>query len=281
MPTTLKHTIEKLEDVSEALRDCYVERKRDGKSVWELQVDGVKTQADIDRQQAALTKERNDHAATKALLTTAQAAAGSFGELKPEEVTEKLERLALLEASATKDQRKIDEAVEQRVEARVKAKLGPVERERNTLREEVGTLKGQVSGFLKKDTDRSIDDQVREAAITAKVQPAAIGDLLMIARSNFQIDAAGKVITQDGLTPADWLHDQKTARPYLWPTSVSGGAGGNNIGNGGEPNPWTEGAWNVSEQSKLVRADATNAARLASAAGSKIGATKPTVRKAA
>ena len=57
----LKAILDSLTDVPEALHGEYVERN--GK--FELQVEGMKTQGDVDRLQTALTKERNDHKASK------------------------------------------------------------------------------------------------------------------------------------------------------------------------------------------------------------------------
>ena len=53
----LKAILDSLTDIPEALHGEYVERN--GK--FELQVEGMKTQGDVDRLQTALTKERNNH----------------------------------------------------------------------------------------------------------------------------------------------------------------------------------------------------------------------------
>ena len=79
-----------IETVPENYRDLYTER--DGK--FHLTgVKGMKSQADIDRLQTALTKERNDHKATRDKLTT-------FGDMDPEQVQAQLDRIPELEAAA-------------------------------------------------------------------------------------------------------------------------------------------------------------------------------------
>ncbi len=85
----LKAIIGKLDEVEEVYRGLYVQKG----DKWEIQIDGVKTQGDMDRVNAALAKERVDHAAARTSLKDATDRLTAFGELKPEEVSAKLERL--------------------------------------------------------------------------------------------------------------------------------------------------------------------------------------------
>jgi hypothetical protein len=57
----IKAIIDKLEDADEKHRDLYVEKN--GK--YEIQVEGMKTQGDVDRLTSALEKERTDHKGVK------------------------------------------------------------------------------------------------------------------------------------------------------------------------------------------------------------------------
>ena len=54
---TLKAIVDSLDDIPDGIKESYTERN--GK--YELQVEGMKTQADLDRISTALAKERNDH----------------------------------------------------------------------------------------------------------------------------------------------------------------------------------------------------------------------------
>ena len=58
----LKLVVEKLDEIDSKYHDLYTEK--DGKYEF-TGVEGIKTQADIDRLQTALTKERADHKSTK------------------------------------------------------------------------------------------------------------------------------------------------------------------------------------------------------------------------
>jgi hypothetical protein len=69
-------------------------------------------------------------------------------------------------------------------------------------------------------------------------------------------------------------------RPHWWPTSAGGGAGGGGGGFGGEPNPFSAEHWNLTAQGAIIRDKGTAAAEtLAKAAGTKIGATRPPLKK--
>ena len=90
MPVKLKTIYDKQEDIPENFGELYTEKN--GK--FELTaVEGVKTQADIDRVNSALVKERNDHKMVKEKLQ-------AFGDVDPatlpvlqEELTEAKARL--------------------------------------------------------------------------------------------------------------------------------------------------------------------------------------------
>lgn len=274
----LKAVIDKLEDVAEALRGFYSEK--DGK--WQLQVDGIRTQADIDRQQAGLVKERNDHIATKALLTAARETLAKFGEQKPEEVAAALEELATLKIGVTKDQAKVNQQIEERVEQRLQQRMGPIVRERDGFKGQVATLTTQVETFQKDGVNRKIGDALRTDAVKAGVHATALDDFIRLGVTEFSVDpTTGDVATQDGMRPSEWVAAQKKARPYLWPATIGAGAAGAGGGAAGEENPWSEAAWSITNQSKLIQTDKAEAERLAKAAGSKFGATRPTVRKVA
>ena len=84
MPVKLKTIYDKQEEIPEGFGELYAERN--GK--FELTaVEGVKTQADIDRVQTALVKERADHKAVKDKLV-------AFGDVDPATLPVMQEELA-------------------------------------------------------------------------------------------------------------------------------------------------------------------------------------------
>lgn len=271
----LKAVYDKLDDIPEALRTYYTERN--GK--WEIKVEGMKTQADVDRVQGALDKEKKDHVTTKTAAKVAADKLVEFADLDPHDVTEKLAKLATLEAAnpgGTPDQTKIDTLVAQRVEAGVKQKTAVSDRKIVDLTAKLAESDGKVTELSGNINGRTIDDAIREAATVAKVAPDAVKDLLIIARSNFQLSDDGKtVVSKDGLDPKTWVTDQKATRPYFWTPAQGAGAQGQNGTVDGKVNPFSREHFNVTEQGKLVTADRAAAERLATAAGTTIGGGMP------
>jgi hypothetical protein len=270
----LKAIVDDINEVGESFRELYTERN--GK--FEITgIEGFKTQADVDRLQSALTKERGDHKLVKDRL-------GLLGDRKIEDVVTMLDRIPELEAAA---QGKLDEdQLNQLVEGRIKSKLAPVERERDTFRTRIAELEGVVGQYETKERTRTIHDTVREAAGIAKILPEAMEDALMLAERVFEVTEDGKVVTRDnvGVTPGIearvWFTDLQKTRPHWWGPSQGGGAGGNRGGGGmGEANPWSHEHWNMTEQGKILGADRSRADQLARAAGTTIGGQRPQPKK--
>lgn len=264
-----KAILDSLDDIPEHLHELYTERN--GK--FELTgFEGIRTQADVDRLQSSLTKERNDHKSAKDKLGVF----ASLGDL--DEVRTKLDRFPELEAAAAG---KLDDAaIDKLVTARLTTKLAPVERERDTLKGRVSELEGTVQSFTLKERTRMIHDAVRTAAVATKVLDTAAEDVLLIAERIFEVGDDGKVTAKEGvgctpgIEPHVWLAEQQTRRPHWWPTSIGGGGKAGN-GNAGGANPWTHDAWNVTEQNRIYRESSTRAEQLAKSAGTKIGGMKP------
>jgi hypothetical protein len=249
-------------------------------------VEGMKSQADIDRQQASLVAARADHKVTKDKLAAITAA---LGDLKPEDVVTKLDLVDELQAQVDAGKGKgSDEAIDRIVETRVKRALAPVERERDTLKAQVTTLTGErdgLTGTLKKGR---IEDSLRKVANEMKVIGPAVEDVLLAGGNAFELDEANRVVTRDGLdgvvpglTPDAWLKDMQEKRPHWWALSNGGGAGGNNKMPGGGPNPWSAGGWNLTEQGKyLTQHGVEKASTLAQQAGTSLNGPKPAQRAA-
>jgi hypothetical protein len=271
----LKAIHDTLAEIPEGYRPLYTEKN--GK--FELTgIDGIKTAADIERVQTALTKERNDHKATRDKL-------GAWGDLDPAEVTSKLDRLPELEAVAKGklDDSKIEEIVARRVDGTLKSKLAPIERENKTLKQQLEEERAQRTKLEGERRQRSIHDRVRSALVNGKVLPEAQEDALIIAERVFDLGDDGKVVTRDnvgvtpGLEPEAWLAELQPKKAHWWPGTTGGGGTGNRGGGGGgSSNPWSHDGWNLTEQGQYQKRHGTERAeQMAKAAGTKLGGPKP------
>lgn len=268
----LKAIYKKKDDIPEEYLALYTEK--DGQ--WELTgVEGVKTQADIDRVKEGLTKEKKDHKETKAKLN-------AWGGKDPEEEMPKLDKYEELEALAEGKGDK--EQVEKIVEGRIKGITGPLEREIGTLKETVATQTNEIATFKTKDIDRKITDSVRKSAIAAKVVPSAIEDIVMVGKNHFHIDDTGLVTTKDdieGITPGVdatiWMTDMVDKKPHWFPPSEGGNAPGSDGKLKGFPgNPFTKQHWSITDQGRVIKEHgAAKAEQMAKSAGSHVGATTP------
>lgn len=265
----LKAIIDSLDGIDERYHDLYTERN--GK--FEISgIEGLKTQADIDRLQSALSKERNDHKLIKERYSI-------LGDLDPNDVISQLDRIAELEAAAAG---KVDETkLEQLVEARLRTKVSPLEREKDTLAKQLGELTQQVEQYKITERTRLIHDTVRKAAASAKLLPEALEDALMLAERVMEVEDDGRVVVRDnvgftpGVDPTVWLTDLQPKRPHWWGPSIGGGASGSSRAGGGGTNPWRADGWNMTEQGRLLRENRTRAEQLAKAAGTTIGGPRP------
>lgn len=269
----LKAILDSIDDLPEDVKKEYVEKN--GK--FELQVEGMKTQADVERLQGALTKERNDHKAVRERL-------GLLGDRKIEDVLATLDRVPELEAAAAGklDENKLNELVE----GRIKTRVAPVEREKGQLAQKVQELSGIVEQYQSKEKVRSIHDAVREAVgKTQGFQSGAVEDALLYAERMLEVGEDGRVITRDGVgvTPgidaAVWLTEMQSKKAHWWGPSQGGGAGGNRSGGGGGANPWSAEGWNMTEQGRILKENRSRAEQLAKSAGTSIGGPRPQARK--
>ena len=218
-------------DIPKGFAALYEER--DGEFVL-VGVEGMKTQSDIDNLVSShkkRTKEAVDKAIKDALNgRTTEDIDKAFEEL--EELRSRVD--AEGEGSGSK---KFETAVESAVEKRIKRITGPMERELTTLKSKLeGTEKERDAavGSLRR---RNIDEAVRDAATSAGVMPEAVGDVVALGRELFDTetddDGTVRVMSRDGKggDPVSWVREMKTKRPYFWPASQGGGAGGGGKGN--------------------------------------------------
>lgn len=269
----LKFVVDKLEDVAEALRDYY--EPKDGKFV--LKVEGAKSQADIDKQLSANQAERTAHTKTKQDLASANEKLKVWGDLEPDTVLGQLTELETLKAAgpnakADDINKKAEEIAATKFgqeKQKLQRDLVKVTGERDALLKETGDLKTSIS-------TRSVDDAVREAATALKVLPEAVGDLTLLARSAFKI-TDGKVLTEDGRDPNQWLEDRKKTSPYLWAPAKGAGAGGQGGGDTTGENPFSGKGWNLTKQGQMVQQDPAKAKTMAEQAGTTVGGPRPKV----
>jgi hypothetical protein len=272
----LELVVDDISTVDSEYQGLYEERE--GKHHLTIAVKGMKPEAEFTRVHEALRKERTDHNKTREQLKP-------FAGLNIEEVQSQLARIPELEIAAEGkiDDKKVDKIVEQRIAGR----LGPVQRERDTLKAQNEELTKVVDGYKSKDKTRTIHDAVRTAAQKAKVRDTAVEDALLYAERTFEVDeSTGQVIAKDGvgvtpgIDPVTWLTEMTNKRPHWFAESVGGGAGGNRgAGGGGTTNPFTNEHWNLTEQGRLVRENRAQAENMAKAAGTSIGGGKPPPRK--
>lgn len=267
----LELVVDDVNSVPEQFRTLYVEK--DGKHHLNITVKGMKPEADLNRTMEALRKERSDHNQTRSKLKP-------FEGLNIEEVTAQLARIPELEIAA--EGKVDDKKVEKIVESRIAQRLGPVQRERDTLKSQVDDLSKTVEGFRTKEKTRTIHDAVRGAASKAKLRDTAVEDALLFAERVFDVDDTGSVMARDnagvtpGIDPVTWLTEMVNKKPHWFAESAGGGAGGNTRGSGsGTTNPFSREHWNLTEQGRLVRENRAQAENLARAAGTTIGGGMP------
>lgn len=264
----LKYKYAKAEDIPEGFESLYTEK---GGEFVLTGVEGIKTQEDTDRLQRSLTAERTAHKATKDAFKVLDG-------MDLEDVVSKLDRFDELEALAGgKDTKDVDAIVE----TRIKSRLAPLERERDTLKAKASELEVKVNEFETQGKTRTVHDTVRQAAAKLNILPSAIEDALMLADRNLVVGEDGTVVVKEGargftqsVDVDTWLTEVREARAHWWPASEGGGAGGGNTGTGGA-NPWSKAGWNMTQQGALYKENPTKAQNLAKSAGTTIGGPKP------
>lgn len=274
----LKHKTK--EEIPQEYVGLYTEK--DGE--WHFTgVDGIKTQADIDRLQTAIQKEREEHKGTKEKLK-------GWEGLDRTEVDARLARLAELEVAleGSVPKAEMEKKLDQMAELRVKNRLMPVEREREQLKTQLAEAEKALATLTAERNQRIVHDKVREAAIAAKVLPDVLPDVLLLADNVFALGENNELLTKEnpygvdpGLTPESFFTTQQEKRGYWWPPSQGGGSKGTvKTPMGGVNNPWSPDSWNLTEQGRVVKEHGMEKAQqLAKMAGTTVGGPKPTSKK--
>jgi len=238
-------------------------------------LDGLKTQADIDRLTGSLEKERNDHKSLRRRVAPLIDGAYDINE-----VMIKLDKYDELETAAAGNND--PEQLQKLVDAKLRTTLAPLERERDTLLGKVSELEGDISRHEEKDRLTTISTGVRKAASLAKIADTAYDDVLLLAEKAFEVTEDNQVLTKEGsgvtpgISPDVWLVEMQEKRPHWWPASRGNGApGSTHLGLAGS-NPWLKDHWNLTEQGRIVQSKGLEKAeQLAKQAGSSVGASGP------
>lgn len=268
----LQATYDKKEDIPEAFVDLFKEKGEK----WCIEIEGVQTDANVQRLEFSLKKERDENAKLRE-------EAKAHGKT-PDEVQAIIEELEAANATiASGGDKKTEEQIEKIVETRVRTKIGPLERQITKLTKErddsvlaTQTLSGEI-------VTGKIELAIRAAAEKAKVIPSAIPDLVMRGKPQFELveqDGKVSVITKDGigitpgLLPDGWIEELAPSAAHYWPANVGAGANGGGLTLGiTEKNPWTKANWNMTDQGQILKKyghDKTQ--QLAKSVGSEIGA---------
>ena len=210
----LNHIVDTLDEIAEPLREHYAEA--DGK--FYLQVEGLSPKSIVNefRENNIQLLKEND---------TLKATVSAFGDVTPERLQE-LQRLA--ENGGTVDEKQIEDMVNERVSKRTKKMSDDYENQLKAEREAKQAAASQLSTLL-------IDNGATQAAVSAGVRDSAIPDVIMRARSVFQVKD-GKAIPlngdeivygKDGQTPQtmnEWLAERVNDSPHWFKEPAGGGS---------------------------------------------------------
>lgn len=257
----LKAFYEKQEDIPAGLEDYYVLRAEK----YMLEVEGLRTDADVLKLQTALTNEKTAHRATKDKYAP-------IADLDIAEVIANLDRIPELEAAAGTAG---DQAtkVQQLVDAKLAAAKAPLERELTALKTKVTAQEQEIGSYAKEKRTNTLEKAVLTAAREVDVDPSMEDDVLRYAHSIFDVDEQGNVVTKDGvgvtpgIDPKSLLTDMIQKKPRWFKESVTANLSGGNANRQGAVNPWKAETKNLTEQGRLIKADPTLARNLAKQAG--------------
>ena len=165
-----------------------------------------------------------------------------FGDLDPEKAKEAMELFKNTERKELLEKGKLDEYIK----AEIQSKTSEVERRYNKQFEEAQleakTYAEKASKYESLFKEKMVDDELRDVAIKAGVEPDAIRDFILVGKSIFKYDEAEKKATakdqngdyikmDDGryLKPMEWAESQKQERKYWFPASSGIGASGSSM----------------------------------------------------
>ena len=275
---SLTAVIESLDGVPEQFHELYEER--DGQ--FEITgISGMKTQADVDRLQESLRKERGVSKELRGKVT-------GFGEHTPETIEElqgQVEDLQLQIEAAKKEGGPSEEDLDKMAESRALMRIKPLERQIAKLQGALEEITGERDKLAANETRTTLVGSVERSAQSKDVgiqkEVLAAGDIALFAERTFEV-IDGEVVSREGipgitpgLSPEQVFLDIKESgsRPYWFGPTVGAGAGGGK-GGGQETgdNPFkldetTGKPKNITAAAQMFRSDPERAKRLAKSAG--------------
>ena len=262
----LKAVINDIEEAG-AAAEFYVEK--DGK--YELQVEGMKTEGDIERLQRALANEREAHKSTKEGFSWV----GELSAAEVQELRDAREDLTYQLENAPKQ----DEAmIEERAERLAARQTRGLERQLAEIQAERDAHLNAISLHEAAQGQRLIKDSV-EAALSGsdalKLAEGAIADVVPFAERVMEV-RDGRVVAREGIEGVDpgasftdVLADIQASgrRKHWFPASTGAGAQGGDAAGNLAGNPFAGENRNMTEIGRLIKADPNKARALAKAAG--------------
>ena len=263
----LKAIYNSAEEIPAEHAELYTERN----GAYELQVEGMKTQGDIDRLQTALANERAAHKDTRNRYNW-------VGDLTHDEVQNLRDAQEDLQHQLENRPAGLsDEQVEERAERLAARQMRGVERELAEIKAERDSFANAISLHEAAAAQRSIRDSV-DSALSGKnsiaIVDSAREDIIPFAERIMTLNEHGEAVTKDGvgfepgLPFGEVLADLKATgrRAHWFPGNTVAGASGSegpaaNLGS----NPFASG--NLTEIGQAVKADPAKAKLLAKAAG--------------
>jgi hypothetical protein len=261
----------KQEDVPEKYLDLFEEKS----GAWILTgVEGANDADAVARMGKQRDKERDRANAAEAKLKAFE----KLGDRDIDELlkaTEEVDDLKEQLEAATKGGKEGDAQLRQSLKD-AKRKVTELESQLKGTTKERDEFKKSAEEYGGQIRRGTIEAQIRKAAEDAKIRPEVLADVLRAYRGDFEVGDDGKVTTREGgefepgASPEVWFSTMKEKKGHWWPDSVGGGgkgADGKVIPNGS--NPFAKGQQNLTEASKLVKANPDKASQYARAAGFK------------
>lgn len=285
--------VEKLEDVPEKYRDLYA---ADGDKFKLVGVEGIRTQADIDRVMAAHTNEKTAHKMTKSEVAALREKgigakreqdgtySFTYHERPLDEVFGELDTIPVLKAAADKagnTPEKLNELVRPLLEKKIGEVRNPLDRQIRELTDKSTVLETENVTLKRAISNRAIGDEIQKAAAALKMLPEALEHVINASIGAFSVgEDDGKISTKDGVDVLTYLAGMKKNPNWsiFWPAGQGSGARGpGGAGIADSENPWSYAGWNITNQGKALMADPKGAEAMAIAAGHKgvAGARKP------
>ncbi len=212
----LKFAVDSLDGIDQSHQALYV-KGQDGKLV--LDVEGAVPSSRLD-------EFRTNNIELKKQLE-------KFKDIDPVKYKEAVEKLSKIDQKTLMDAGQIDQVVNERVSGM-----------RQEYETKVGDLTKQLGDATQRLSSVLIDSAVKSAALAAGVAQTAVDDVVLRAKTFFQVqdgevvalNEKGHVIYgKDGEKPLsinEWVTGLKTAAPHLFGKMQGGGAGGSGQGGG-------------------------------------------------